>query len=270
MPLASDRDLSQVAAYRDNALSGLANPAICGETRVIPTRSGVGQSAFPLHVFASLLFTPLRLSATPQIAKRTQFHSKHIVLQILTTKIFLFCPKANLMNPTGTPQLSDCSSERELAQTDVLISDLWIQNAGFGRLRKVTESSRRGACRPPRQRFNISSFLPRRSLAGKLTLTTKLTQKSNHSKTRSDHFFHRPHLKLIHWIAKMLPAVADPLPQMLPFKLLPFNDVTDVTAFPTSYINYACLYQPMPATRVASVSTFQQFNDPASSEGRLR
>ena len=38
-------------------------------------------------------------------------------------------------------------------------------------------------------------------------------------------------------VAKMLPIVADPLPQMLPFKFLPFNDVTDVTAFPTSYIN---------------------------------
>jgi hypothetical protein len=36
----------------------------------------------------------------------------------------------------------------------------------------------------------------------------------------------------------MLPIVAVPLPQMLPFKLLPLNPVTDVTAFPTSYICY--------------------------------
>ena len=35
----------------------------------------------------------------------------------------------------------------------------------------------------------------------------------------------------------MLPIVADLLPKMLPFKLLTSNDVTDVTAFPTSYIN---------------------------------
>jgi hypothetical protein len=34
---------------------------------------------------------------------------------------------------------------------------------------------------------------------------------------------------------RMLPVVAVPLPQMLPFKLLPLNHVTDVTAFPTSY-----------------------------------
>jgi hypothetical protein len=35
---------------------------------------------------------------------------------------------------------------------------------------------------------------------------------------------------------RMLPIVADLLPQMLPFKPLPFSDVTDVTAFPTSYM----------------------------------
>jgi hypothetical protein len=35
---------------------------------------------------------------------------------------------------------------------------------------------------------------------------------------------------------KMLPIVADPLPQMLPFKLLTSNDVTDVATFPTSYV----------------------------------
>ena len=39
--------------------------------------------------------------------------------------------------------------------------------------------------------------------------------------------------------AGLLPIVADLLPQMLPFKLLPFNDVTDVTGFSTSYTNYA-------------------------------
>ena len=38
--LALDRDLSQVAARRNNALSVLANPAMCGATRVVPTRSG--------------------------------------------------------------------------------------------------------------------------------------------------------------------------------------------------------------------------------------
>jgi hypothetical protein len=34
---------------------------------------------------------------------------------------------------------------------------------------------------------------------------------------------------------RMLPIVAVPLPQMLPFKLLQLNHVTDVTAFSTSY-----------------------------------
>jgi hypothetical protein len=33
----------------------------------------------------------------------------------------------------------------------------------------------------------------------------------------------------------MLPVVATPLPEMLPLKWLEINDVTDVTAFPTSY-----------------------------------
>ena len=134
------------------------------------------------------------------------------------------------------PGLSGCSSQRELALTDVLISDLWILNSGFGRLRKVTERFPTGACRPPHQRSALQE--------SKLTLATKLTQKSNHSKTRSDHFFHRPHLKLIHWVTQMLPTVAFPLPQMLPFKSLPLNSVTDVTAFPTSHINRACCRTP--------------------------
>jgi hypothetical protein len=37
----------------------------------------------------------------PKIAKRTQFHSKHIALQILTTEKFLFLSKANLMIPNN-------------------------------------------------------------------------------------------------------------------------------------------------------------------------
>jgi hypothetical protein len=41
-----------------------------------------------------------------EIAKRTQFHSKHLVLQILTTKIFLFSPKANLMIPKNHTRLT--------------------------------------------------------------------------------------------------------------------------------------------------------------------
>jgi hypothetical protein len=43
-----------------------------------------------------------------------------------------------------------------------------------------------------------------------------------------------------HPFAKMLPIVATLLPEMLPLKLLTINDVTDVTAFPTSHINHVC------------------------------
>jgi hypothetical protein len=37
---------------------------------------------------------------------------------------------------------------------------------------------------------------------------------------------------------EMLPIVADPLPKMLPFKPLTFNDVADVATFPTSYMYF--------------------------------
>ena len=40
-------------------------------------------------------------------------------------------------------------------------------------------------------------------------------------------------------VCQMLPAVATLLPKMLPLKFLPFNSVTDVATFPTSYINDA-------------------------------
>jgi hypothetical protein len=51
--------------------------------------------AFVSH-FASLLLCVLALK-NAEIAKRTQFLSKHAVLQILTTKKFPFRAKANLM-----------------------------------------------------------------------------------------------------------------------------------------------------------------------------
>jgi hypothetical protein len=40
---------------------------------------------------------PCRPLKQAEIAKRTQFYSQHSVLQTLTTKKFLFLPKANLM-----------------------------------------------------------------------------------------------------------------------------------------------------------------------------
>ena len=77
--------------------------------------------------------------------------------------------------------------------------------------RKATECYGKvpgGACRPPLSPRRSSVFRTKAGqrsalLATKLTLTTKLTQKSHHSNTKSHHFFHHPHLKLIHWIAKM-------------------------------------------------------------------
>ena len=153
--LAPERDLPQVAARRSNALFGLANPAICGEARVVPARSGLRQSARRLTRQPGPAPTHQRhlLYAAPGVkkvenAKRTQFHSKHIVLQILTTQTFLFRPKANLMIQNGAPRLTGCSSERELALIDVLISDLWIINSDFGRLRKVTERSPMESSKP--------------------------------------------------------------------------------------------------------------------------
>jgi hypothetical protein len=41
----------------------------------------------------------------------------------------------------------------------------------------------------------------------------------------------------------MLPVVATPLPEMLPLKLLTFNDVTGVATFPT-YTSFAHSFNP--------------------------
>jgi hypothetical protein len=72
---------------------------------------------------------------------------------------------------------------------------------------------------------------------------------------KTNHFFSSTPPPLIPPVAQMLPIVADALPKMLPFKLLLLNNVTDVTAFPTSYINHACpscsLF-PSPAAPTAS------------------
>ena len=60
-----------------------------------------------LRVFVVHVSPPFALP--PQIAKRTQFLSKPIDLHTLTTKIFLFCPKANLMILVpGCQNVADC------------------------------------------------------------------------------------------------------------------------------------------------------------------
>jgi hypothetical protein len=66
----------------------------------------------------------------------------------------------------------------------------------------------------------------------------------------------------------MLPVVATPLLQMLPFKSLTSNDVTDVATFPTSYINYApsSILHPLPrrspALRTKAGQSFPSHSQP--------
>jgi len=61
----------------------------------------------PLRIYASMSWDASALK-NAKMMKRTQFHSKHAVLQSLTTKKFLFLPKANLMIPNGTPEAHAC------------------------------------------------------------------------------------------------------------------------------------------------------------------
>jgi hypothetical protein len=152
--------------------------------------------------FAPLPFRALALKKVG-IAKRTQFHSKHIVLQILTTKKFLYSPKANLMILHGVPGSLGRFTTSHVAAEWFPVASQPLSPRGSS-----VCGTKAG------QRFNLSTFLPRRSVAkagqrsglpeGKLTLTTKLTLKSKRTNTKSDHYFDHTGLKLIHWHANPL------------------------------------------------------------------
>ena len=61
------------------------------------------------------------------------------------------------MIQNGAPGLSGCSSERELALTDVLISDPWILKYRF---RKAMEGYGKVPGVPADHPFNASTFWP--------------------------------------------------------------------------------------------------------------